>query len=124
MIAYFAGDAEREVEQAVWQLAYNYRRQHPASLSGVFDFSSTLIQAKLIRRGFNLSTNEITKSLKILSEINIEVQFGSGSLKGAFEIISPIRFLKIEHAKMTKYRMYLNPYFMTSLNQGKFRLDM
>lgn len=124
VIACFAGDAERQVEQVIWRLAYDYRKQHPSALSGVFEFSVTSIQAKLIRRGYNFPTAEITKSLKILSEINIEVQFGSGNLKGAFEIISPIRFLKIKHAKMTKYRMNLNPYFMTSLNQGKFRLDM
>lgn len=124
MISYFAGDAERQVEQAIWRLAYDYRKQHPSALSGVFEFSATSMQSKLIRRGYNFSTDEITTSLKILSAVNIEVQFGSGNLKGAFEIISPIRFLKIKHAKMTKYRMNLNPYFMTSLNQGKFRLDM
>lgn len=123
IISYFAGDAEKQVEQVIWKLAYDHRRQYPFDFSVVFNFSANSIQAELSRKGYNFPTDEITKSIKILGATNIEIQFESDNLKGSFEMLYPISFLDISYGEITTYGMKLNPYFMTSLDEGKFQPD-
>lgn len=120
-IEFHLGEAEEQVEEAIWTLAADYRRSYPHHLSDPFDFSVDSIQAELTRRGLHYSTADITRAVKILNSCRIRVQPKNPTSKGTLEITHPINLLEIQHRRIITYRMDLNPYFMKFLKDGNFQ---
>lgn len=72
--AWYPGEVEEQVEQAIWKLADDVRRTYPSEhFREFFFFPLKSIQAELTRSNLDYTDRQIEKAMEILSLVTIYV---------------------------------------------------